>query len=213
MNQTTDSDDGLEGLDDRELVEMARHGDLAGFEALYARHNGLLYRTALAVTRDRAPAEELLQEAFLRAYRNLARISLEPGASLRPWLHRIVINLAYDWAARRRNRSTGSLDAVMELVAAPANLSPERYAERREQAALIDAAVAALSFKHRIVVILYYLHDMDLTEIATVLNVPEGTIKSRLYYGRAKLRDALETDRRVNRQGTVVYAPAARPLA
>jgi hypothetical protein len=91
----------LTDLDDRELVELARAGDLAGFEALYERHKAPLFRTALAVTREAAPAEELLQEAFLRAYRHMARIELAPGASLRPWLHRITINLAYDWAAGR----------------------------------------------------------------------------------------------------------------
>jgi RNA polymerase sigma-70 factor (ECF subfamily) len=73
--------------------------------------------------------------------------------------------------------------------------------------------VTALPFKHRIVVILYYLHDMDLCDIAELLNVPEGTVKSRLYYGRAKLRAALEADRRVNRVGNIGYAPAQPPLA
>jgi RNA polymerase sigma-70 factor (ECF subfamily) len=205
----------MEGPDDREdrdLVELARAGDIQSFEALYARHKGPLFRTALAITRERAAAEELLQETFLRAFRHLARIDLGPGASLRPWLHRIVINLAYDWTARRKRTAT-PLDSVLDRLATSGNLSPERLVERGEQSGIVDDAVSTLEFRQRIVIILYYLHDMDLSEISELLNVPEGTVKSRLFYGRIKLRAALESDRRLVRRGGMRYAPAQPPLA
>ena len=204
--------DDPQELDDRELVERARGGQLEFFEALYARHRGPLFGTALAITRERGAAEELLQEAFLRAYRHMARIELQPGASLRPWLHRIVINLAYDWSARRK-RLPGSIEGVRDFLATPSSLSPEHLAEQSEQSKVVMDAVQTLPFKHRIVVILYYLHDMDLQEISELLNLPDGTVKSRLYYGRSKLRAVLESDTRLASRGALRYASAQPPVA
>jgi RNA polymerase sigma-70 factor (ECF subfamily) len=199
-------------VDDASLVAGAMAGHRRAFEQLYERHKGPIYRTALAVTRDRQAAEELLQEAFLRAYRHLERITLEPGASVRPWLHRIVINLAYDWVARR-NRGGAPIEGILERLTTASSLSPERQTEKHEIARVIDEAVFSLPFKHRIVVILYYLHDMDLSEIATLLNLPEGTVKSRLYYGRAKLRSALEADSRLGVARHAAYASIQPPVA
>jgi RNA polymerase sigma-70 factor (ECF subfamily) len=144
--------------------------------------------------------------------RHLDRIALEPGGSLRPWLHRIVINLAYDWVARRK-RSAGPIELVVEKLATSPGLSPERVAERHEQDGIVAEAVAALPFKQRIVVILFYLHDMELNEIAEVLNLPEGTVKSRLYYARANLRARLESDARLARPAVLAYASTQPPVA
>jgi RNA polymerase sigma-70 factor (ECF subfamily) len=182
--------------DDATLVAGVVAGSTESFAALYERHKAPLFHTALAMTRDRGTAEEILQEAFLRAYRHIARVELAPGASLRPWLHRILINLVYDWSARRRD-TAGPLEGVIERLAAARDLSPERQTERREVARLVTDAIGRLPFKQRIVILLFYLHDMDLQEIAQVLNVPPGTVKSRLYYGRARLREEIEADVRL----------------
>jgi RNA polymerase sigma-70 factor, ECF subfamily len=191
--------------DDAALVSDVAAGDRAAFEALYLRHRTPLYRTAVAMTRDQATAEELLQEAFLRAYRHMARVELAPGGSLRPWLHRILINLIYDWSARQRH-APSPLDTVAErFITAPA-LSPESESERRELQRVVGEAIRALPFKQRIVVVLFYVHDMDLEEIAEVINVPPGTVKSRLFYARARLRGQLEADVRLSRPVAVGYA-------
>lgn len=182
-------------VDDAELVARVVDGDRSAFEVLYVRHHGPLFRTALAITRDQGAAEDLLQEAFLRAFRHMARVRLLPGASLRPWLHRILINLAYDWAARQR-KVAGSLDGQVERLAAP-SASLDRQAERGELERVVADALDRLPFKQRIVVILFYLHDLDVDEIATTLNLPPGTVKSRLFYGRARMRRVLEADRRL----------------
>lgn len=181
--------------DDASLVADCLRGRNESFETLYRRHRSALYRTALAMTRRKGVAEEILQETFLRAYRHLDRVRLVEGASLRPWLHRILIRLVYDWSARRRD-SAGPVESFVERLASPV-LSPERRAEQREVAALVSEALADLPFKQRIVVVLYYLQDMDLGEIADTLGVPPGTVKSRLYYARARLREALAEDQRV----------------
>lgn len=183
-------------LDDASLVARVAAGDRDAFEALYARHMVPLYRTALALTRRSAVAEDLLQETFLRAFRHLERIRLEPGASLRPWLHRILINLVYDRSARLK-RASNPLERAMNSLMPQAGASPERRAELAELERDVSQAVEMLPFKQRIVVVLFYLHDMDLSEIAETVGVPVGTVKSRLYYGRANLRSALEQDSRV----------------
>lgn len=212
MATMVDSSVTYQSLEDDALVERARAGERSALEVLYERHKAALYRTALAITRETGTAEELLQEGFLRAIRHLDRIDLAPGASLRPWLHRIVINLAYDWSARRV-RSASPLDAVVDRLAASSSLLPERVVERHEQEAVVAEAVAALPFRQRIVVILYYLHDMDLGEIAEVLSVPEGTVKSRLYYARAGLRARLTADVRLSPVGAMTYASTEPPVA
>jgi RNA polymerase sigma-70 factor (ECF subfamily) len=191
--------------DDATLVASLKAGDPSAFCRLYERHKLPLFRTALAMTHDQGVAEELLQEAFLRALRHVQRIDLAPGASLRPWLHRILINLVYDWSARQRFVSH-PLEAVIDRLHAPVNLSPEKQMEQRELEHVVGEAIDQLPFGQRIVVILYYVHDLDLAEIAAILNVPTGTVKSRLYYGRARLRERLEADARLPVRGALGYA-------
>lgn len=199
--------------DDAVLVARALEGDREAFARLYQRHQVALYRTGLALTRERGAAEELLQETFLRAYRHLARVSLPEGGTLRPWLHRILINLAHDWSARQR-RQPGLLESTAERLLIATIPSPERQAEQRELERVVADAIALLPFKQRVVVVFYYLHDMDLGEISTTLSLPVGTIKSRLYYGRARLRAELALDERlpahVRRaaEALVEYVPA-----
>lgn len=193
--------DDLSDLDDAGLVERVKAGEPSAFEALYERHHRPLFRTALAMTRRKPVAEDLLQEAFLRAFRHIGRVRLKEKASLRPWLHRILINLVYDRSARKRLNS-GPLESVVDRLASRSP-SPERRAERSETARIVEEAVAALPDNHRAVVVLFYLHDMDVTEIALTLGVPAGTVKSRLYYARSRLREALETDRRLERGALV----------
>jgi len=180
------TDPSVTDQSDAELIGRAKAGDATGFAGLYARHHVALYRTALAMTRHQARAEELVQDTFLRAYRHLGQVVLAPSASLRPWLQRILIHLVYDDAARRTH-ATVSLDAVQERVSAPLQVPTERRIEARELRRTIADAI-------RLVVILFYLHDLDVGEIAETLGVPPGTVKSRLFYGRSRLRELLASE-------------------
>ncbi len=193
--------------DDATCVAAVLRGDRDAFALLYGRYKEPLFRTAVAITHERGAAEELLQETFLRAYRYLERVQLPAGASLRPWLHRIVINLCYDWCARRRHESSADDDLLRRLPSGSA--SPERQTVDGDQALGIAEAINLLPFKQRIVVILFYLQDMDLHEIAATLALPAGTVKSRLHYGRVRLREIMEAGTRVDLpfSETLAHAP------
>jgi RNA polymerase sigma-70 factor (ECF subfamily) len=184
-------------LDDGELVTRIRGGDLDAFETLYRRYKDELYRTALAITRDRGAAEELLQDCFLRAYDHMDRV--DGYASLRPWLHRIIVNLSYNWATKKRLRLVSVEDVFDRLMMVPRS-SPERAFEREELLQVVDDALRSLSMPQRAVVVLFYLQGFSLAEIAYVLDCPVGTVKSRLYNARKALRQRLMADARISRE-------------
>lgn len=182
-------------LDDVELVPRIQEGDLDAFETLYHKYKNELYRTALVITSDRGAAEELLQDCFLRAYDHMDRV--DGCSSLRPWLHRIIVNLSYNWAAKKRLRLISLEDVFDRLLVVP-RTSPERAFEREELLRVVDEAVRSLSMPQRAVVILFHLQGFSLAEIAYVLDCPVGTVKSRLHNARKALRQRLISDSRVS---------------
>jgi RNA polymerase sigma-70 factor (ECF subfamily) len=177
--------------DDGKLVSRIRAGDLGAFETLYHKYKDQLFRTALAITNDRCVAEEILQDCFLRAYDHIDRV--DGCSSLRPWLHRIIVNLSYNWAAKRRLRLISLEDVFGGLLMTPRN-SPERTCEREELLQVVYEAIKSLSMRQRVVIVLFYLQGFDLAEIAYVLDCPVGTVKSRLHNARKNLRKKLEAD-------------------
>lgn len=184
-------------LDDGDLVPRIQGGDLRAFELLYGKYKDELYRTALAITRDRGAAEELLQDCFLRAYDHIDGVDGCP--SLRPWLHRIIVNLSYNWAAKKRLHLVSFEEVFDRLLAVPRN-SPERVFERQEVLQLVDEAIKALRMPQRVVVVLFYLQGFTLDEIAYVLSCPVGTVKSRLHNARRELKSKLVADSRMSRE-------------
>lgn len=184
-------------LDDGELVSRIQDGDLDAFESLYHKYKGQLYRTALAITSDPGAAEEILQDCFLRVYDHID--SVDGCSSLRPWLHRIIVNLSYNWAARKRLRLI-SLEDVFERFLIVPHSSPERAFERQELLQVVYEAIRSLSMPQRAVVVLFYLQGFSLAEIAYVLDCPVGTVKSRLYHARKALRERLMADSRISRE-------------
>jgi RNA polymerase sigma-70 factor, ECF subfamily len=179
---------------DCELVRRALEGELPAFEALYERYATSIFRTIQAVVRDRHTSEDLLQECFVRAYRNLHRVD-QSVESLAPWLHRIALNLAYS-RATQKGQPLPAFEVVASILASPL-LGPEREVERSELKRAVREAIEALDDRYRLVVVLYYLEELPLGEIAERLNVPAGTVKSRLFYARQQLRNALMSDGRV----------------
>lgn len=184
-------------LDDGQLVPRIQGGDLGAFEALYRKYKDELYRTALGITRDRGAAEELLQDCFLRVYHHID--SVDGCSSLRPWLHRIIVNLSYNWAAKKRLRLVSLDDVFDRLLSVPLS-SPERALEREQVVEAVDEALRILAMPQRVVVVLFYLQGFSLAEIAYVLDCPLGTVKSRLHNARKVLRRRLQADSRISRE-------------
>ena len=178
-------------LDDGALIGQIRAGDLQAFEELYNRYRRPVFYTALAITHDRQTAEEILQDCFVRAYAHIERV--DASLPLSPWLHRIAVNLSYNWATRRKSWFV-SLEEALDSLATAARQLPEKVSEEREVRQAVQKAIASLSFKHRVVVVLYFLQGFSLAEIAYILDCPEGTVKSRLHYACRKLRDKLRRE-------------------
>jgi RNA polymerase sigma-70 factor (ECF subfamily) len=168
---------------DASLVRAAQGGSERAVEELFARHWPDAYRTALLIAHDRAAAEDIAQEAFLSALRALPRF--DRRRPLRPWLHRIVVNRAIDWARARRLRHEVDVDAVGEIAVPPAD--PGGLGSLGE-------ALARLSPEHRAVVVMRYLLELTPGEIAETLDLPRGTVNSRLRRGLDALGGVLEEE-------------------
>lgn len=170
---------------DRQLVYAARRGDERAFDVLFYRYRDGIYRLSLAITKDPQAAEEIVVDTFARAYRALAR--LEPDDTLRPWLYRVAINESYD-RRPRAGGAPGSLDEAAEEVITADERSPSVLAEQAETRRVVLAAVDALDEKHRTVIVLHYLSELALAEIAVIVGAPVGTVKSRVHYALRRLR-------------------------
>ena len=178
-------------MGDAALVRAAQRGSGEAVEELFARHWRPAYRAALLVTGDAAAAEDITQEAFLAALRALPRFDLR--RPLRPWLHRIVVNRAIDWSRARAHRGEVSADVVGEDVAQPG----EGGGGGRGPGLGEDVmdALHRLGPEQRAVIVLRYVLDFTPGEIAAALDLPRGTVNSRLRRGLDALGDWVEEER------------------
>lgn len=178
----------VEKADDRDLVIQLQAGSLDALGALYDRHRTMVFRTALVISGDHDAAADLLQDVFLRLYRFADRI--DPMRPIEPWLYRMTANLSYTWVKRNRRWLRPLEDFADWLVGSNEN-SPYEAVEKHDDWDRVQKAVSNLPLPQRVVVVLYYLNDLSLQEIADILDVPVGTIKSRLHYGRETLKKSL----------------------
>ena len=178
----------MEKAEDHDLVIQLQDGSLEALGALYDRHRTMVYRTALVISGDQEVAADLLQDVFLRLYRFADRI--DPLRPLEPWLYRMTANLTYTWVKRNRRWIRPLEDFADWLVGSNEN-SPYEAAEKSDDWDRVQKAVSNLPLPQRVVVVLYYLNDLSLQEIADILDVPVGTVKSRLHYGRQTLKKNL----------------------
>ena len=175
----------MSAADDQADVERVLAGDVAAFEAIVRRWQRPLVNLAYRFCRDRGRAEDMAQEAFLRAYRSLA--TWRRDAAFSTWLFAIAANL-YRSELRRIPAATVSLDAVAEPQDTRA-IDGGLEDEDRDRA--VRRAVYALPPKYREALVLFYFHDMDLAATAKGLGLREGTVKARLFRGREMLRGKL----------------------
>jgi len=171
--------------DDQAAVERVLGGDVSAFEEIVQRWQGPLINLAYRFCRDRGRAEELAQEAFLRAYRGLKQWRQE--ASFSTWLFALATNL-YRSELRRIPARTVPIEDVPEP--ADTRISATNF-EDRDRDSAVRRAVLALPAKYREALILFYFHEMDVPAAARSLGLPEGTVKARLFRGREILRNKL----------------------
>jgi len=162
---------------ERGLVREAQDGSGAAMARLYALHWRGAYRAAYLVVHDPAAAEDIAQEAFLAAVRNLDRF--DRGRPFGPWLHRIVVNRAIDWSRRRALRGEVDLHEAPVEQSSP-DVGSDTLARMRE-----------LSPEHRAVIVLRHLLGYTPGQIAKMLDLPRGTVNSRLRRGLDELKERL----------------------
>ena len=173
----------------------AKKADLEAFEVLMRQHNRMLFRTARAILRDDAEAEEALQEAYLKAYRAMDQFRGE--SKLSTWLVRITANEAL-MRLRKRTRTAEIVDlhasAVTEEVAVKKEEQPESLAARKELRGLLESKIDALPEVFRTVFILRGVEEFSVEETAAALEIPEATVRTRFFRARSLLREALSSE-------------------
>lgn len=174
-----------DAMPDSRLIESMQAGSLEALGVLYDRHRGLVFRTAIAITGDSEAAADLLQDVFLRLHRFAGHI--DPLRPLEPWLYRMTTNLSYTWV-KRRQRWLRPLEDLADWISGSRKDTPAYQVEMDDSWRQVRQAVLSLPLSHRGVVVLYYINDLSLQEISEILDIPVGTVKSRLHYGRQALK-------------------------
>jgi RNA polymerase sigma factor (sigma-70 family) len=173
-------------LDENHLIERSRDGDADAFEQLVRAHQGVAIRVAYLVVRDHSEAEDVTQEAFVKAYRSLPRFRL--GSPFRPWVLKIVRNEALNRLRSSKRRAQLALREGNDPISGGAAPSSETVVVSQAERASVLAAVDELPEKYRAAISLRFLLELSEEETAAVLGIPIGTVKSRTSRGLVRLR-------------------------
>lgn len=178
---------------DERLIFAAARGDLDAFNQLVTRHERSVLNLCWRMLGTLPEAEDASQDAFIKAWTNASSFK---GGAVRPWLLRIATNTCYDNLRAKGRKPTGSLDAI-EFETEPGwstqsdPVDPVRFAETGDLSRMLEAALAQIPDEQRLAVTLCDIQGLPLAEAAVVMEVSLGTVKSRLFRGRAKLRDLI----------------------
>jgi RNA polymerase sigma factor (sigma-70 family) len=177
---------------DTTVIDEVRRGNTRRFSLLVDRHKDRALTLALRLVGDRGEAEELVQDAFLRAFRSLDQF--RGDARFGTWLYRILYNLCMTRVSRRKP-GPEPLEGIDEtrLECAPGDAGALERLEQEELHAMLQTAIDELPEQYRTVVTLFYVQEMGLDEVAAVLDIPEGTVKTHLFRARARLKAILTT--------------------
>jgi RNA polymerase sigma-70 factor (ECF subfamily) len=173
-------------VEDRDLVRRAQGGDEGAFRHLVERHGGRAHALALRILKSASDAEEVAQDAFVRAWRALP--GFRGDSAFSSWLYRIVARRAFDRAAVLKGRRAREADIERAEDLPAAEAGPDATASERSRR--IERLLAALPEVPRTVVTLYYLEDRSVQEVAMTMRMPENTVKTHLSRARAALRIA-----------------------
>ena len=185
---------------DHDLVQRVQAGDSAAFRALYDKYHRRAFAVAMGVVKNEDDALDAVQNAFVKVHKNIHKF--QGSSSFYTWLYRIVMNVSIDHVRRTSRRKTLDFDerALHEeseiagdgaLLPRVTDANPGKAALRRELGSAIQAALAELPEHHRAVIVLREIEGMSYEEMAEALEVPKGTIMSRLFHARKKMQVAL----------------------
>lgn len=181
-------------IDEKKCIKKAARGDTSAFEELLLRYQGQIYNLCLRMTGNPDDAADLTQEAFLKAWKNLESFQFDSAFST--WLYRLASNCCLDFLRSQKRRRTVSLtveneedEQVMDIP--DTQPTPEEQAVKQEEKEQLHLAMQMLDEEQRQILTLRVVNDLSYTEIADILQLKEGTVKSRLSRARESLRKKL----------------------
>ncbi len=182
-------------MDELKIIESCLLGNTRIFSRLIDNYKNMVYNLAYRMSSNSHEAEDISQEAFLRAYQSLARFN--PSYKFSTWLYQITLNIIRD-RFKKKELNYVSLDTPTEtddseFYHQPADLTnnPEQIMAKKEDFQVIQQAILSLPLKYREVLVLRHLQDLSYIEIANILKLPQGTVKIRLYRAREQLKKIL----------------------
>jgi len=185
--------------DDALLIQRFQGGDHSAFDALITKHQARAYQYAYRLARDAEEASDVVAEAFVRVYRALCNFKGE--SAFTTWLYRILTNCYLDMRKKEKSRPSTSLEAALhtddgelERQIEDPNRTPHEEAERTERERTIEGAVERLPEYQKAMIMMYHVDMLSYEEIAQALELPIGTVKSRLNRARLSLRELLRTE-------------------
>ncbi len=180
-------------VEEQDLVKRARRGDLGAYDQLVQRYQQRIYATVYHMTANHEDANDLAQEAFIKAFQALK--SFKGGSSFYTWVYRIAVNKTINFLKQRKNRSQMSLNDLdfnvehdPDLVALISDKTPRREANLTELQEKLNTGLQRLSEPHRLVVTLHDVQGLSHEEIAKIMECNIGTVRSRLFYARQQLQ-------------------------
>lgn len=194
------SNGATDSVDDRELVERVQEGDQDAFRILFDRYHRRAHAVAFGVVKNHQDAADVVQDGFVKVHRHIGQF--QGSSSFYTWLYRIIMNLAIDHVRRRKNakgveyddgvgREADEIAGDGTLLPRILDANPSKTVIRRELLEKIQAALDELPEYHRAVIVLREIDGLSYEEMSEVLEVPKGTIMSRLFHARKKMQSAL----------------------
>lgn len=187
--------------EDADLVARAQEGDTTAFDDLVRKHSGKLYGLVYNMTSNHEDTNDLLQDIFAKAYRSLKRF--QGKSSFYTWIYSISVNMSLNFLKKRNRQRKVSLDDVdlniqndIDFIEQTSKSDPVREANIHELQVRLNGAMQQLSHDHRAVVTMFDIMGMPHNEIAKILQVSPGTVRSRLFYAHRQLQNYLEEFRR-----------------
>jgi RNA polymerase sigma-70 factor (ECF subfamily) len=195
MTQLPASQSEWSSLDDHILIKAYLRGEQAAFEVLFKKYRDLVGRLVFSIVRDASLVDDVVQDVFLLVYRHLHKFRWD--SAFKTWIYRIAVNEAIRQLERGKrwqpfpegDPEPSTLPSA--LVVYEVGDSPERMMIDGQRRELVHKALNSLRPHHRVILNLYYLEDQSIQEVAQILDIPEGSVKSRLFYARDALKNAL----------------------